>query len=85
MFPGPDHIKISHGPRALAELTGEAPPSVAWLRRLAADGRIPADLLNEHWYLRRSDLPAIAVLVRHYQERAGKRSAAVEPTTLVLP
>ena len=84
MFPKPDHRRITELPRAIARLTGEAPPSAAVLRRMATDCRIPIDIINGFYYFKTDDVPTIAVLAKMLRERAP-HSNVHEMTTLTLP
>lgn len=56
-------IQLAHTPRALAEMTGLAPPAYRKLHQLVLNATIPAEMIRGRWYVQRAHLPAIATFL----------------------
>jgi hypothetical protein len=57
--------------RELAALTGNSGPGHRKLWGLIVDGKIPAERENGRWFVRRSDLPAVAQILGLTVKRAA--------------
>lgn len=50
--------------RELIAMTRDLVPGHRKLHRLVLDGYLPAEMVNGRWFIRRTDLPTIAGLLR---------------------
>lgn len=55
-------IRAAHAGREIKQHTGVEPPKPHAIYRAVLDGRIPAEFKSNAWWVRRSDLPAVAAV-----------------------
>jgi hypothetical protein len=59
--PAEDLVPLTQVAAALRNLAGGNPPSYRQLWHAIADGKIPAELVNGRHWVRRADLPRVAI------------------------
>lgn len=71
-------VALTALPRELATLTGKPSPSYRRLYSLTLDGSLPAEQDNGRWFVRRTDLPAIAAMLGLAAPESAKAAATLD-------
>ena len=59
----PEHLSLAQLSADLNQCTGERPPTYRHLYELVLSGQPPADRKNNRWYILRSDVKPIAIML----------------------
>jgi len=81
-----DQVGLAHVPRVLPTVVddGQSIPSYRRIYFMVTDGKVPADLIEYirgRYYVRRSNLPALAQVLGLRLKRSRGRSAPIKPQT----